>query len=384
MKRLRKVIVSIAAIALPCVNSSFSIAATPAAPPLFLSVLQSQSGSLLIKLNLENDLDPQAISSLAIFIDGRPPESSQHSESMREVLISDLPAGERRLIITGSGIEKIEEPLTILSGQQTVYTARLRRALVRLVVTSEPGARVSVNGQHYAEVAPSGRTGIISFPPAECVITLEHPDFESKSYKGECLAGDLQLEFKLQRKVFSPEFSDDFSEGSGFWSAPKGWRAENRRLEVRGAGIGLLKERTYKNFTARLALSLDDQKGAAWAVRAADPNNYYLFQLTGPAAERSNLLRTFIRQEGETRLLKSDPVIDDLSRPKDTIEIFIEAKDETIKHFIKVSSAPKSGEPEPLSILEDRTLSSGTFGLGAVDSEQFTVFFVTIIPAQDH
>jgi hypothetical protein len=333
----------------------------------------------MIRFNIDEGLDLEVLSSLEVFINGMSVESV-NSDSKRELLISDVPTGDCHLMITGKAIEKIEEPLIIRSGQRTVYTARIRRALVRLAVTSEPGAQVSVNHQHSAEVSSSGRTGIITFPPCECVITVEHPDFESKSYKGECLAGDLELEFKLERKVFSPEFSDDFGEGARFWSAPESWQAKDRRLGVRGAGIGLLRERVYKNFIARLTLSLDDRKGAAWAVRALDKDNGYLFQLTGPLGTRPNLLRTFVRQKGGTRLLKSDPVIDDLSRPGDTIEIIVEARGETIKHFIKVSSAPKSGEPEPLSVLVDKTFSTGTFGLEAVESEEFTVFFFTIIP----
>lgn len=340
---------------------------------------QPAVGSVLISVN-DSEVSPSVFAELNILIDGAPPPANtiRVIPEEKQILIGDVPVGECRLVAVHRLVAKDEVRIRVQPGQQAQYSLKLKPALVRLTVICEPGSRVYVNARYYAEVPAAGRTGILEFPPGEAALECVHEEFKPKAFKGQFAPGDQEVELPLERIAFSGDFSDGFGECTRFWNAPASWRCENGGLKVAGEGTGLLRDRIYKDFRAQFVLALENQKGVAWVIRARDESNGYLFQLTGPAGNPPSLLRSFIRQDGNTRLLKSDPVIDDLSQPGATLEVHIDATAETIKHFIKASRG--AGEPEPLSVLTDKIFRTGTLGFATVDSEEFRVYFVHVQP----
>ena len=340
---------------------------------------KSTTGSVLILVN-DAAVDPSVLPQLKILVDGAVPAATSIRVLFQEkqIEITDVPAGESRLLAAHRLVEQDEVRILVKPGQQTVYRLQLKPAMVRLKVISEPGSKVSINGRYRAEIPASRKTGNLEFLPGEATLEVVHDEFETKTFTGHFAPGDQELELTLKRIIFSGEFSDGFGDDKRFWNAPATWQVEKGRLKVAGQGTGLLRERIYKDFHARFIVALDNRKGAAWVVRARNESNGYLFQLTGPAGNPPKLLRSFIIQEGKTGSLKSDPVIDDLSRPGSTVEIVVEAVGETIKHFIKPSYNP--GEPEPISVLTDKTFSTGTIGFTTLDSEEFCVYLVNVQP----
>jgi hypothetical protein len=113
-----------------------------------------------------------------------------------------------------------------------------------------------------------------------------------------------------------------------------------------------------------------------------DEKTYYLFQLTGPNAAMPNMFRTFLYQNGQSKMLKAFSVPENLSVPGDKFHIIIEANGPEIKHSIQVKSNPKATQPQPFSLMSDTALSNGRIGFGAIEGEEFTVQFVMVAPAK--
>lgn len=338
------------------------------------------TGSVLISV-IDAAVDPSVFPELKILLDGVAPPANaiRVLPEKKQILITDVPAGESRVVPAHRLVDRGEGRLIrVQPGQQTECDLELKPAMVRLTVICEPGSKVYINGTYYAEVPATRKTGILDIPPGDVEVECVHDEFRPKTFKGQFAPGDHEVELPQERLVFSGEFSDGFGECTRFWSAPASWRCESGCLKVAGEGTGLLRDRIYKDFRAQFILALENQKGAAWVIRARDESNGYLFQLTGPAGSPPNLLRSFIRQDGKVRLLQSDPIIDDIGQPGATLEILVEATGETIKHFIKVSRG--AGDAEPLNVLIDKTFATGTLGIATVDSEEFCVYFVHVLP----
>ena len=190
------------------------------------------------------------------------------------------------------------------------------------------------------------------------------------------------MKLALTRVVFSSDFADDFTAGAGLWNAPATWQAKPGNLKVQGKGFGLIKDADYKDFRMDFDISFTNGKGAVWILRAQDENTYYLFQMTGPNAQDKETFRTYLYQNGQAKLLKVFRVPESLSVPGDKFHIKIEVNGPEIKHYIRVKSNPKVTEPQPFSLMTDTTLSHGRIGFGSIEGEEFTVQFVSVIPAK--
>jgi hypothetical protein len=104
--------------------------------------------------------------------------------------------------------------------------------------------------------------------------------------------------------------------------------------------------------------------------------------LTGPDAPTPNVFRTFLYQEGQSKLLKLLRVPENLGIPGDKFHIIVEAHGSEIKHSIQLKSNPKATQPQPFSLTTDTAFSNGRIGFGSVEGEEFIVSFVSVIPAK--
>src|SRR5262249_17751347 len=152
----------------------------------------------------------------------------------------------------------------------------------------------------------------------------------------------------------SPEFSDYFQDGATYWDAPKTWHVNHSKMSVKGQELGLVRNKVYDDFKVAFDISFNNQKGAVWIVRARDKTKYYLLQRSGPEAAYPMAFRSVIWQNGQLKSVKSDRVVEELRRPNDSNHIIIEAKGDTIKHFIQLKSDPVAGS-QLLGILTDNT-----------------------------
>lgn len=316
-----------------------------------------------------------------VLIDGLTPQQVVARKTENQIEIQHVPAGLHSITVKHpSIIEWNREGVEVRGGSTTYVAPRFKPATVNLVVISEPGAEIYVDGSYRGMVGPEGKTGALEMAPGRHSIKALKTEFASAERAETFVAGEAKVDIALTRITFSPEFSDYFVEGSRFWSSPPAWQFSRGNVTVRGAGLGLIRDKLYKDFTLSFDLKFANGKGAAWIMRARDENNYYLFQLAGPGASSPNTFRSFLVEKGKARLLKTDFVAEDLNLPNDSFHIVVEARGNTIKHSIQVKSAPKAEGPQPLSELTDGTLTYGGIGFSTVDGEVTVVQFVSIAP----
>src|SRR5262249_48120297 len=91
---------------------------------------------------------------------------------------------------------------------------------------------------------------------------------------------------------------------------------KNGRLYVENASaIGAPAKTVYREFYMNFDLKLVNAGGAAWAVRAKDPNNYYLFYLSGNDGLYPGGFWTYIVKDSssdQSKQVDSNPVPIDL------------------------------------------------------------------------
>lgn len=318
---------------------------------------------------------------VSILVNGRKPAQAKLSVSKKQIELKDLPAGTHAVQISQPTFATPwEEKIEVKGGMSMPVPVAYKPAFVNLVVKSEPGTEIYINGTYKGKTTEAGKTGLIDIPPGEHTIRAVKAEYNVSEQKRVLAAGEATVELKLTRVSFSPEFSDYFLEGLKFWNAPGTWQVNRGRMLVRGAGLGLLQDQIYKDFKLEFDISLANGKGAAWVVRARDQKNYYLFQLSGPKGSAPNTFRSFICQDGQVRLLKTDRVVEDMSRPDEKFHIIVEARGPTIRHSIQLKSAPKSEGPQPLSAMSDGTFSYGSVGFAASGDEEVVVYFLNVTP----
>ncbi len=319
-----------------------------------------------------------------ILIDGKKPASITKQVN-NQIQIDDVDVGSHTLQITHPSIVAYEEKVNVLGGESKFVTPVARQAIARLLIKSEPEAQIYVDGSPQGRVTEKGELTISNIKPGRHTIRAEKEGYTSEEKTQVVDVGEVSMVMKLNRREFSPEFTDYFAiaGNSDAWDTVRGWQVKHGELIVKGSGVGLVRDRIYKDFKLVFDISFVNSKGAVWIVRAQDKQNYYMFQLSGPNGTNPKTFSSYICQNGQIKPLKpAEIVVDDLSRPNDSYTITIEAKGSTIKHFIQVKSDPKPEGPQALSTLSNDTFSYGQVGFGTKDGEEFIVKFINVTPEQ--
>ncbi|MCI0491077.1 MAG: hypothetical protein L0229_31185 [Blastocatellia bacterium] len=351
------------------------ISVKPPQPQILQAGLLPTTGSILLAMG---SVDANA----NILINSKKPVSIvKRGENLLE--IEALPAGTYTLRISHPTIAAWENKVEVLNGASTPVSPKFKPAFVNLTVISEPGAEIYVDDNYQGSTAENGEILISNkLMPGRLVIKAVKDKFETATETRTFAAGDDRVELALKRIEFSPEFADSFRGGAASWAAPKAWEIKPGRMIISGPDMGLVRDVLYADFKMEFDISFINGKGAVWIVRARDKQNYYMFQLTGPKGSPPTIFKSYISENGRLRELKAaDYVALNLGIKNDTFHITVEAKGNTIKHFIEVTSDPRNTGPQPISELRNAdAISHGTVGFGTKDGEEFLVYFVNINP----
>ena len=319
--------------------------------------------------------------SATVLIDDQTPLSVSLRKEERIIELADVSAGRHKLRVIQNQVEWARE-VEVQDGRTKYIAAEFKAALVGLIVKTEPEAEIYIDDNYGGRANEKGEIRISNLAPGQHRIRAKKNEYEPAEKAQTFSAGPAEIKLALNRTVFSPEFVDTFDAGLRFWNAPKTWQSSSGRLKVQGPGIGLIKDTSYKDFRMEFDLIFGNGKGAVWVLRGQDETTCYLFQLTGPSASSPNRIHTFLYQNGQSQLLKTFPVPENLGIPGDKFHIIIEANGPQIKHSLQVTSNPKATQPQPFSLTTDTTFSNGRIGFGTKDGEEFVVQFVSIIPAK--
>lgn len=338
------------------------------------ALLTPTTGAILISLGSVGD-------SATILIDNQRPANLTKKTGNR-IQIDDLGVGPHTLRITHPSIAAYEEKVEVEGGIIKPVSPTFRVATVNLIIKSLPGARILVDGRMEGRVEDNGTLRIADKSIGQHTVRAELDKHDTVTMTKDFGVGDEVVNMPLKRTAFSGDFTESFLD-AGTWSVPKTWAITPGNMRVRGSAteteIGLLKEKVWENFRMEFDVSLINNKGAAWVVRARDNQNYYLFQLASMKGSPQTTFQSFICENGQLRQLESPQrVAVDLNNPKDQFHIIVELKGSKIEHFIEVTSRP--GERKRFGIILDSAFSNGRIGFGTRGDEEFIVYQVSVTP----
>lgn len=331
--------------------------------------LKFNSGSIVI-----GPIEPDAV----IFIDGE--KVAEWKRNDNTVEIEDVLPGKHLLTITHPTIAPYEKEIIVQASSSTIVMTKFMPAPAELLLKSNPGAGVYINGQFQGKVLGDGTLKLTKLRAGEQELKLVKDGYDDYKEKIKLQPGDSVLEKPLTVKKTYAGFADFFMDGGSFWALPKSWHVTSGKMHVRGPEIGLVADRVYKDFRLEFDITLFNGKGAVWVIRARDENNYYVFQLSGDKGTYPNTFRSYLCKDGKVQLLKTTAVTEDISQPNDSLHIVVVAKGNEISHFIETASKPREGGIQPLDVLIDTALSHGRIGFSTKDNEEFIVYLFVAEP----
>jgi hypothetical protein len=159
------------------------------------------------------------------------------------------------------------------------------------------------------------------------------------------------------------------------WDAPKSWHVTSGKLLVNGEGVAIPRDEKflhYADFHLSSDVNMISGVAASFVVRAADKQNYYLVELTGPSADEPYVLRGFIVKKGILQSLQAPMRTEAFMatiKAGEFVHVLLTMKDNKIDVKIRDS---QTGELVSLGILTDpyRTFTSGAVGIAARDNNQ--------------
>jgi len=273
----------------------------------------------------------------------------------------------------------------------TIYLTPERAA--KLTIASVPGATIMIDGSFRGRIPQTGKLDV-SVPlqqASDHSVTAEMTGYQSKTVRERFSPGPRAVDLPLERIAEAVGASDGFDD-LNLWAYPPAWRtvteANNRRLQVSGPQVGILKNKVYRDFDAVFTFWMPDSKGVTWVLRAdSTGKNYYMFHLSGPKSTNPlpNRFYTYLVRDGNPESLNTPtPLVFDFT-PNTSYTINVSVRGHRIEHSI---TSNESGEKVVLGQFTDTsaakdTMLYGHFGFRALGNEVFLIDDFTIDPAKE-
>lgn len=194
--------------------------------------------------------------------------------------------------------------------------------------------------------------------PTEILDEKDTESNESQSYR-------IDLEKKISTGTFASAWVNDD------WILPAGWKVQDRRMKTAGvAGIALPRNeqyRYYTNFEMISDVKSLDNKTIGFALRAFNPQNYYLIQISGAKAANPFVISGFVVKNGQPKLLITIPIENVASILKSkSFRVIIKGEGNAFNVFIVDSD---NGDEKPLGKIIDRDneFRKGAVGIAGFD-----------------
>jgi hypothetical protein len=320
-----------------------------------------------------------AIEGARIYVDGATTQWKQVTFDKAEniMLVDGITPGKHKLRVDHPDYVIVEKTFpAVQAGSEYYWVFTPEFAVAPLSVKTEPGTTIFVDGEDRGTAPESGAIEVPDVRLGDHEIKLVKDGYvEYKEMRKFDYGTPVAITKKLDPLPTSAEFSDDFDVNMSKWVVPAGWAAKSGRLAIAASNqLGIAKNITYRDFVMAFHLRLEDGKGAAWAVRAKDTNNYYLFYLSGPKGLFPNRFNTYIVKDGQfdpQNPVQSVPMITNIIA-RGEYQIEIKGVKDVIEHVITPS---ETGRPENLAVFQDpnKTFFYGGIGFRTVGPEQFSV-----------
>lgn len=312
----------------------------------------------------------------------------------KEALFRDLTPGEHSLIIKHALYNDYTDQLNLREAGAT-YTASVRLTKVaKLTIQALPNAAVMIDGEFQGRINANGQVQIDYqlAQAAEHTIAVELLGYQTWSSKELLTPGPRKLEIKLDPIVTSTGVTDGFA-NLAQWNYPATWKIvrekgtelDTSKLQVSGSGIGVLKEKTYRDFKVTFTVWLSDEKGASWVVRT-DRGNYYLFHLSGPKAGEltPRRLYTYRMKDGQLSEVETPTPMTLDFKAKDSYYITVSVRGNQIEHVLQaISTAEESKAIYTDTHTDKDVFLYGSFGFTSFKGEIFLVDDLLLDPVKE-
>lgn len=359
---------------------SETITIKPAAPDTFVALSRMVMTHGAINIG-------GAPANAVVRLDGRPVPSLSAEPGSGNLLIGKVPVGRHRLKISKQGFVDYDQEVDVLPGpQQTFVSARLDEARVALNVISESGARVYVDDEEKAVVPGSGNVSIRLVPGRHRIKVIKD-GYQEWPTELNLSLNDASPTVRAALVPIPSSAEGDWQPVIGqrkWFPQPPGWKFAPAGAMVRGDSLVLYDTEsnrdfnTYRDFHLEFDVVFSNRKGAAWAVRAKDLQNYYLFEFATPAG-RTPVINFYISRNGVLELKDSRPVVEKIDKPGDSFHVVCEARGNTFDIRLSIASAP-STQPHRIAIFQDDELTWGGLGFRGRDLSEFLLQSFFVIP----
>jgi len=319
-----------------------------------------------------------ALPGATILVDAKPAKLSVNQQE-NQIVIDGIKPGKHVLTYDHPDYVILTKDLVVKPSTEVLWTPSMKLATVVLNVKTEPGTSVYVDDVPRGETLPNGTLKLDDIRIGTHQIKLVKDTYEQHVSTAEFEFGSpVSINVKLVPLPSSAEFSElfDIDPRIQKWSKPaSGWSVKDGRLWLATCPeIVSPTNINYRNFVMAFHLRLKNGGGAAWALRARDSKNYYLFYLSGPQGQFPGYFNTYVVHDGHfdpTNPVQSVPVIANLKAGAQ-LSIEISAKGNVIEQ--KVTDAG-TGKSEALDAYKDKdsTFLFGGVGFRTVGTEQFSI-----------
>lgn len=211
------------------------------------------------------------------------------------------------------------------------------------------------------------------------LVGLNVPEDAEQEASGETKTFAIDVKTKISTEVFGAAWTKDG------WVMPAGWSLNNKMKIGNSSGVALPRDeryRYYTNFELISDVRLLDGGTAGFALRAVDPDNYYLVQIAGPNAPEPNFVKGYIVKNGEAKQFFSvSAPFASTTGSKNGFRVFIKGSNKGFEMWIENS---ETGVRKPVTIISDpyNTYQKGAIGIASREKANFEVTTFQVCPSE--
>ena len=327
-----------------------------------------------------------ALDKAEVRIDGKP-QKVAIDKSKSALTLDRLEPGKHLITFDHPDYVLHERNAQITPDTEYTWTLFPARPFVELEVDTLPRTKVYVDNELKDETA-DGKLKLSDIKPGPHQVKMVKNGYEEYNETHEFVyPKPVRIAHRMKPRQPSTDFQCNFKDtDANVWTLPRGAQIAADHLTISPAtALAQPQGVFYWNFEMQFHLRLESAGGAAWALRADDANNYYLFYLSGPQGRgRTATFTTYVVRDG--KLDMKNPIVS----PVDTgisaetgyeYTVLIEARDNVINHKIipvankNLTEKPLWGTPVNLGTFtdENRLFLFGGFGFRSVGTEKFSI-----------
>jgi len=267
----------------------------------------------------------------------------------------------------------------IKDGEIRFAPAKLEKSGSEGIVTKETGGYCIVKIQNNKAVIPDLNEGYYNIDIRPSGVEYQ-TQFTAINIPEDLPDDNTPFGINLEKKISTETFASAWTRND--WVLPAGWSL-NGKMETKNlVGIALPRNeqyRYYTNFEMISDVRSLDGKSVGFVLRAEDPQNYYLVQISGANAAEPYRVTGFIVRDGKSEQIFSNFIqhFSSSIAAKKPFRVIIKGEENVFKTFIEDS---ETGDRRELGniIDRDKNFRKGAIGISGFGNSNFEVGFFTV------